>query len=265
MRSLLLLPLFALMLITGCASDRNGEQQRLAKLEPSVLYKRGQQALRAADYGQAVALYGALTARYPFTPEARQARLDIIYAYYKNGEKESAKDAADTYIRENPTGAKIDYVWYMKGLIDLERGRYAPERWLGVDLSARVPKTATDAFESLRTVVDKFPQSPYAPDARRRMIVVRNRLASYEIQIARHYMQRGAWVAAAQRASQTIDHYDGAPVVSDALRVMIRCYNELGFTDLAQNAEKVFHENFPDQTLAESKSSGSWWKFWGRG
>ncbi len=261
MRSLLLLPLFALMLIAGCASDRGRDQQRLARLLPSVLYERGKQAVRAADFQEAVDVFGALTARYPFTPEARQARLDIIHAYYRLGEKESAKDAAETFIRENPAHPRVDYAWYLKGLIDFEREPYAPERWLRVDLSARVPKTAADAFESLRTLVTRFPQSPYAPDARVRMIFLRNRLANYEMQIARHYAERGAWVAAAQRASQTIEQYDGAPVVADALRLMIRCYRQLDYKELAANTEKVFRENYPNEALEKSESTRRWWKF----
>ncbi len=262
MRSLLLVPLIALMLVTGCARDRNAEQQRLAAIEPGLLYKRGEQALKAADFREAISVFEALTARYPFTPQAKQARLDIIYAYYKGGEKESTKDAAETFIKENPAHPKLDYVWYLKGLNDLERTPYSIERWLRVDLSARAPKTATDSFEAMKTVVTEFPQSPYAADARLRMIFLRNRLASYEMQIARHYLERGAWVAAAQRANRTIEQYDGAPVVIDALRVMYRSYNELGYQDLAQNVEKMFRENFPGESLENGQKSGSWWKLW---
>jgi outer membrane protein assembly factor BamD len=261
-----LIPLLALILVAGCATDRNRDQQRLSRLEPSILYKRGAQAVKAADYPEAIGNFEALIARYPFTIEARQARLDIIHAYYRAGEKESAKDAAETFIRENPAHERLDYVWYIKGLIDFERTPYKIERWMRVDLAARVPKTAADSFESLKTLVESFPQSPYAADARRRMIYLRNRLANYEMQVAHHYMERGAWVAAANRANQTIEQYDGAPAVIDALRVMIRCYNELDYKDLAENTEKVFHENFPGEPLVkESKSSGGWWKPWAWG
>jgi outer membrane protein assembly factor BamD len=260
-----LIPLLAVLLVAGCANDRNRDQQRLARLEPSILYKRGAQAARAGNYEEAVATFEALVARYPFTPEARQGRLDVIHAYYKLGEKESAKDSAETFIRENPAHVRLDYVWYLKGLIDFERTPYTVERWLRVDLSARVPKTAADSFESFKTLVESFPQSPYAAEGRRRMVYLRNRLASYEMQVANHYMERGAWVAAAQRANQTIEQYDGAPVVIDALRMLIRCYNELNYTDLAENTEKVFRENFPDESPAMKASKARWWKPWSRG
>jgi outer membrane protein assembly factor BamD len=265
-RSLVLIPLCALMLVaSGCAGDRTkAQQQRLARLTPEKLYERGQKSLRASDYEDAVRVYEALAARYPFTPQSRQARLDIIYAYFRMGEKESAKDAADTFIRENPTHPRIDYAWYLKGLIDFERTPYAVERWLSVDLDARPPQTARDGFTSLRTVVTRFPKSIYAADARRRMIYLRNRLANYEMLIAEHYIQRGAWVAAAQRARQTIEQYDGAPAVKDALRVLMLSYRKLDYKDLAENTEKVFRENFPDESTEFAHAGAPWWKFWNR-
>ncbi len=264
--SFVLIPLLALALVAGCSSNKVRDQQRLARLTPEKLYERGQKSLRASDYADAVQVYEAMMARYPFAQESRQARLDIIYAYYRMGEKESAKDAAETFIRENPTHPRVDYAWYLKGLIDFERTPYTVERWLRVDLTERAPLTAKDAFQSLRTVVTRFPKSLYAADARRRMIYLRNRLAGYEMQVAHHYMEREAWVAAAQRARLTVEQYDGAPASKEALQVMYLCYTKLDYQELAANTEKVFKENFPNDPIALRKGSGgSWWKFWGAG
>jgi outer membrane protein assembly factor BamD len=260
-RSLALLPLLALLLVAGCAGNR--DTQRLSRLTPESLYERGHKALRASDYTQAVSIYEALTTRYPFSTEARQARLDIIYAYYRLGEKESAKDAVETFIRENPTHPRVDYAWYIKGLIDFEGLPNSMERWLRVDMSERAPLSARDSFLSLRTVVERFPKSAYATDARRRMIYLRNRLADYELSIAEHYLERGAWVAAAQRARQLIEQYDGAPAVKDALRVLVRSYRKLDYTELAANTEKVFQENYPEEQLDLSRVVRRWWKPWG--
>lgn len=252
--------LAALTVLPGC---RSTPTDRLSRLTPEVLYERAQQSMRSQDWGTAIRIYEALTARYPFTDQARQARLDIIYAYYRNREKESALDAADTFIRENPTHPRVDYAWYLKGLVDFERMPYAIERWLRVDLSERPPSTARKSFDAFRTVVDSFPRSAYAPDARRRMVYLRNRLAAYEMQIARYYAQRGAWVAAAQRAKQTIEQYDGAPAIREALEILVRAYREMGYEELAANAEKVYLENFPD--AGEVQPQKSRWKFWQRG
>jgi outer membrane protein assembly factor BamD len=261
-----LIPLLALALVAGCSGNKVRDQQRLARLTPEKLYERGQKSLRSADYADAVQVYEAMMARYPFAPESRQARLDVIYAYYRMGERESAKDAAETFIRENPTHPRVDYAWYLKGLIDFERTPYMIERWLRVDLTERAPLTAKDAFQSLRTVVTRYPKSLYAADARRRMIYLRNRLAGYEMQVAHHYLEREAWVAAAQRARLTVEQYDGAPAAKEALRVMYLCYTKLDYKDLAANTEKVFKENFPNESIElRQTGGGSWWQFWRAG
>jgi outer membrane protein assembly factor BamD len=131
-----------------------------------------------------------------------------------------------------------------------------------VDLSARPSTTAADSLQAFRTVIERFPKSAYANDARKRMLYLRNRLADHELGIARYYASRKAWVASAQRARQVVEEYDGAPAVIDALRLMIRSYNELGFTELADNAKKVFIENFPNESLSGVEKGGRWWKFW---
>jgi outer membrane protein assembly factor BamD len=243
-----LLPLCLVLLLAACETGGRGEFQRLSRNPPGVLYEQGRRALRAHDYAQAVAVYEALIARYSLTAEARQGRLDVIFAYYKLGEPESARDAADTFLKENPTHVNADYAYYVRGLIDFERTPYKIETWLGGDPAAKPPQGARDSIESLRTVVTKYPKSIYAADARRRMIYMRNRLAEFELRVADYYMKRGAWVAAAQRARTTIEQYDGAPQVKEALRIMIACYRQLGYTDLADNTVKVFEQNFPGES-----------------
>ncbi len=263
-RSLLwLIPVVALL--TACQGNRNNSQARLARQSPEGLYDQARRSLRASDYAQAIRVYEALTARYPFTPQSRQSRLDLIYAYFRVGEKESATDAADTFIRENPAHPRIDYAWYLKGLIEYERLPNAMERWFNADLSERAPLTARASFQSLKTVVERFPKSAYAHDARRRMIYLRNRLAAHELEISRYYMERGAWVAAAQRARQAIEQYDGAPAIKDALRALYLCYTELNYTELAVNTELVFRDNFPEDRLEFTTQEKRWWRIWGHG
>lgn len=248
------------LLLAGCAGNR---QDKLARLAPAVLYQRAQQAMRSQDWDSAIKIYEALTARYPFTDQTRQARLDLIYAYYRNREKESALDAAETFIRENPTHPRVDYAWYLKGLVDFERTPYRIERWLKVDLTERPPSTAKKSFDAFRTVVQQYPKSAYAADARQRMVYLRNRLADYEMQVARYYIERGAWVAAAQRAKETIELYDGAPAVREALETLVRAYRQMGYPELAANAEKVYQANYPEAPPV--KDSKSWWQVWKRG
>jgi outer membrane protein assembly factor BamD len=260
--ALLLAALAALLVLGGC---RSTPQDRLQRLAPEALYSRAQSSMRAQDWGDAIRVFEALTARYPFTPQARQARLDLIYVYYRNREKESALDAADTFIRENPTHPRVDYAWYVKGLVEFERTPHAVERWLRVDLTERPPTTARASFDAFKTVVEQHPRSIYAEDALKRMTYLRNRLADYELQVARYYIRRGAWVAAARRARDCIQQFDGAPAVREALEILIRSYEQLGYDELAAAAQRVYAENFPEGPSRQEREDRSWWQFWRRG
>lgn len=250
----------ALLPLSACRSNRGDEDR--ARGAPEVVYERAKQQLNQQDFNSAIRTYEALIARYPFAAEARQASLDLIYAYYRGREPESALDQADTFIRENPTHPRIDYAYYLKGLTDFERSANFLERWFNVDLDARPPQTARSSYNSFRKVVEDFPRSDYAHDARRRMIHLRNRLADYEIYVARYYQRREAWVGASQRAKAVLEQYDGAPAVREALEILIESYEALGMTELANQSREVYAFNYggiPTEVVPVKKS---WWKLW---
>ena len=251
--------LLASLLLAGCKTNREDD----LKSGPEIIYDRAQKSLASQDYDNAIRLYEALNARYPFAAESRQARLDLIYAYYKARESESALDAADTFIRENPTHPRVDYAWYVKGLVDFERSPNFLERWFKVDLNERPPQTARKAFAAFRKVVEDYPKSEYAHDARRRMIYLRNRLADYQLYVARYYMKRGAWVAAAQRAKETVEQYDGAPAVREALELMVQAYERLGMKELADQTRQVYAANYGGDEQKVVPYKRPWWKLWG--
>ncbi len=247
------------VLAAGCHS----EDKKLAKASPEVLYKEAHKRLNNYDYNGAIKIYEQLAARFPFTDEARQARLDLIYAYYKKGEADSATDAADTFIRENPTHPRVDYAWYVKGLVNFDKSPNAIEHLFHADLTKRPPTNARKSFDAFRTVVEQYPKSEYAHDALERMIYLRNRLADYDVHVADYYMRRGAWVGAADRANECIQDYDGAPAVRDALLIMVQAYDKLGLKQRAAQAQAVYDFNFanvPDTRKPARKKH--WWKFW---
>src|SRR6516162_6404491 len=134
--------------VSGCRTHREDK-----KVSPEALYKKAHKSLESYDFNSAIKIYEGLTARFPFTDEARQARLDLIYAYYRAGEGESATDAADSFIRENPTHPRVDYAWYVKGLVDFERTPNAIEHLFRADLKKRPPSTARKSFAAFKTVV----------------------------------------------------------------------------------------------------------------
>ncbi len=251
----LLLTLSVALLATGCRSHRGDD----AKSGPEVIYARAQKAMRNSSYGEAIKQLETLQSRFPFSEPARQAQLDLIYAYYKSRQTDPAVDAADTFIRENPTNPRVDYAYYMKGMIYFERQANAMERFFRVDLSRRPPINARKSFEAFDELIKKFPHSTYDGDARQRMIFLRNRLADFELHVALYYMRRGAYVGALDRAKYCVENYDGAPAVQGSLKVMVDAYRALNMTDLASVAARVYDANYPASSL-EVEEKKAWWR-----
>jgi outer membrane protein assembly factor BamD len=250
--------------ITGC-----GGNKKIKELigSPDKLYEQAKKASDNGNYKDATIYYEQLEARFPFSNPARQGQLDLMYAYYKNHEPESAIDQADQFIREKPAHPRVDYAYYIKGLTQFERNPNFLERWFNADLTQRPPIDARKSFQSFQSLVERFPESEYAADARQRMIFLRNRLAAYEVYVADYYLKRGAYVGAINRAKYAIENYDGAPQLARALQIMAASYNKLGMTDLAADSEKVLRENYgtnPDTAVATTgeEKKKSWWKFW---
>ncbi len=247
--------LLGTLLLGGCRAFRHKDE---AAGSAESMYTRATKLLHDGSYQAAIKTFEALTARYPFSDPARQSRLDLIYAYYRQREKESAIDAADTFIRENPTHPRIDYAYYMKGLVYFERTPNFLERRFSVDLAERPPQDARKSFDAFLRVVTQYSTSDYAADARQRMVYLRNRLAEYEMHVARYYVRRGAYVAALDRARSVVETYDGAPATRSALELTVQCYQKLGLTELAQDAAKVLAANFPNAPSVTHKRH--WWQ-----
>jgi outer membrane protein assembly factor BamD len=242
--------------LTGCAHRKPPQSS------PQVLYQKAKKDLDDFNYNAAIKTYEQLTAVYPFADQAHQAQLDLIYAYYRANETDSATDACETFIRENPTHPRVDYAYYMEGMVNFEKQPNAIERLFHVDLSKRPPTTANKSFAAFRTVVQEYPKSAYAHDARQRMIYLRDRLAAYDVDIARYYLKRGAYIGAIRRAKLVIDNYEGAPATRDALAIMIVSYDRLGMKALADESRKVYAANFTGQVATVAAATKRhWWQF----
>jgi len=232
------------------------------KVPPDVpeqqLYEEALSAMEEDNYSLAVEKLQLLEARYPFGQYSEQAQLELIYAYFRTYEPESASAAADRFIRLHPNHDNIDYAYYMKGLTAFEQDRSFLTRYLPLDETQRDPGAARDSFDSFATLVNRYPESEYAPDAQKRMQYLKNRLAIHEIHVASYYMKRQAWVAAANRGRYVVENFQETPAVPDALAMMGEAYTELGLTELAENAYKVLELNYPDyeiRTFKEPRSS----------
>jgi outer membrane protein assembly factor BamD len=255
--ALVLAVMLSCLLAAGCHTNRRKQKEPT----PQVLFDQAHKRLVSYDYNGSIKLYESLVARFPFSDQARQARIDLIYAYYKKGEAESATDAADTFIRENPTHPRVDYAWYVKGLVNFERGPNIIEKLFRADLSKLPPTTARKSFDAFKTVVEQYPKSAYAHDAHERMVYLRNRLADYDVHIAEYYMRRGAYVGAAQRANDCVEQFDGAPAVRQALLIMMQAYDKLGLKQREADVRKVYDFNFANANGAAARRR-HWWHFW---
>jgi outer membrane protein assembly factor BamD len=203
-------------------------------------------ALEAGNYAKAIELYEALESRYPFGESSAQTQLDIAYAYFKNGDSEAAIAAADRFIKINPRNPSVDYAYYLKGLVNYNKGIGFVDRFLPTDTSQRDPGTARDAYNNFEELIRRFPESKYVADARQRMIALKNNLAMHEVHVARYYMKRKAYVAAANRAAEVVEKYQRTPAVPFALEVLREAYAKLEMTGLAQDVARVYELNYPN-------------------
>lgn len=202
--------------------------------------------LDSGNYDKAIKLYEALEARYPFGDFSAQTQIDIAYAYYKNGDPDNAIAAADRFIKINPRNPSVDYAYYLKGLINYNRGIGFLDRFLPSDTSQRDPGNAKDAYENFSELIRRFPSSKYLADARQRMTSLKNNLAMHEVHVARYYMKRKAYIAAVNRASTVIEKYDRTPAVPYALQILQEAYTQLDMTDFAKDMARVYQQNYPN-------------------
>ena len=228
------------------------------------LYGEAKDAMGNREWSKAIKYLEKLEARYPYGRFAQQAQLEVAYAYWKDNERASAVAAADRFIKLYPDHPNLDYAYYLKGLINFNENQGLFTRFAANDMSDRDQKATREAFEAFRDLVQRFPNSKYADDATSRMRYLVNALASYEVHVARYYMRRSAYVAAANRAQIALKSYPQAPATEEAVFIMVKAYDALGMNDLRDAADRVMKLNFPQSKYLTGKDTRSapWWKLW---
>jgi len=210
------------------------------------LYRDAKDALDSGQYDLAIKRYETLEARFPYGRYSQQGQLEIAYAYYKQNEQASAVAATERFVKLHPNHPNVDYAHYLKGLVYFNEDLGFLGRVARQDRTERDPKSARESFDAFKELVQRFPDSRYAPDALARMKYLVNALASHEVHVARYYMKRGAYVAAANRAQYALKNYPQAPAQQEALLIMIQAYGVLGMPELRDDAERILRRNFPD-------------------
>jgi len=251
----LLLTIGTILLLASCGWFSGGEEEdEFANLSTEEqFYRQAFDQLNAQNFRSAIRTYQALESRFPFGRFATQAQIELVYAYYRNSDLEASIAAADRFIRLNPEDANIDYAYYMKGLASFAADRSFIDRFFPTDPSKRDPAQARESFAQFSQLLALYPDSPYAADARARMVFLRNSLAAHEIHVANYYIERRAYVAALNRGKYVVENFQSTPSVSDAMAVMVESYLRLGLNDLADTSLELLRENYPEHaTLDDS-------------
>jgi len=233
-----------LFMLAGCSTSKDPADE-FKNQSAEQIYQGGEQAISAGNYSTAVKHFEALDSLYPFNNYQEKAMIDSIYAYYQAGDYASSSAAAARFLHDYPASVHADYALYMKGSAEMIQDRSWPQRYLPVDVSSRDPGMAKVAFKDFSDLINIYPNSPYAPDARARMVYLRNMFAKKEADIAEFYYNKKAYVASANRGAFALEHYNGTPAEEKALYFMVQSYRKLGQTDEADKALGTLKLTFP--------------------
>ncbi len=233
------------LFLIGC-SGNDKRDELAADTGEEQIYAEAQRYIRNSNYDLAVRSLQLLESRYPFGKYAEQAQLELIYAHYNAYEHEAAVEAADRFIRLHPQHPNVDYAYYMKGLAAYTGNEDVFARFLPTDVTKRDTSQMREAFAEFAQLLSRYPNSPYAPDAKARMVSLRNALARHEINVANYYLRRGAYLAAANRGRYVVENFQRTPAVADGLAVMAQGYYLLGLDELARDAAQVLAMNHPE-------------------
>ena len=256
------------LLLSGCGwlQGLQGDNDETAGWSAQRLYSEAKTAMNEGSWATAVKYFEKLEARYPFGRFAQQAQLEIAYAYYRDNEPASAVAACDRFIKLHPNHPNVDYAYYLKGVVNFYEDQNIFTQFAAQDPTERDPQSARDSFAAFKELATRYPDSKYTPDALARMKYLVNALAWHEVHVAQWYMKRGAYVAAANRASYAVKTYPEAPATEDALALMVRAYGQMGLDDLRDDTLRVLKANFPNSPWLKGDvvRSDPWWRLWGK-
>jgi outer membrane protein assembly factor BamD len=249
--------------LAACSTTGEDKFDETRDWSAERLYTEAKNELLGGAYKKATEYYQKLEARYPYGKYAQQAKLEMAYAYYKDEEPVLALAEADRFIKLYPDHPSVDYAYYLKGLVNFNEDLGVLGGVANQDMSERDPKAATESFEAFRELVERFPNSRYAPDAYARMRYLVNALAKNEVRVAYYYLRRKAYIAAVNRAQVVLTNYPKTPAVEPALLVMVKAYDAMGLTELRDDTERLRKLNYPNsKNTFANLDSKKWWQVW---
>jgi outer membrane protein assembly factor BamD len=255
------LALVCVLTLAGCKTvDIHDET---AGWSAERIYQTARDAMSDGNYIRATKLFENLEARYPYGRYAQQAILESAYANYRAGETQAAIGQCDRFIRMYPNHPSADYAYYLKGLVYFRENQGLLGYLYELDLSERDPRSTRESFDAFKELVEKFPDSRYAEDSATRMVYLSNAMGMYEVHAARYYYNRGAYLSAVNRAQAALINFPQTSSNEEALALMVRSYEKLGLTDLANDSRRVLEASYPNSEWATGNPrKKAWWKFW---
>jgi outer membrane protein assembly factor BamD len=247
LRNVFALALLALLAGSGCARMKGmfKDEDKNEGLPVSQLYDKAHGHMERGRWSSASETWGRLIAQYPYGPYTEQALMEQAYAEYKAGKHDDAVSSIDRFIRTYPTHQNIAYLYYLRGLSNMARNTVFLSKAFKLDMSNRDLQAPQQAYNDFNTVATRYPNSKYAADARQRLIFLRNEFARFELNTGLYYLRRGAWVAAADRATYLLETYPQSEYQNDAVAMLGESYTRLGNTTLAADAKRVLQQNDP--------------------
>jgi len=249
--------------LAACSSAPKDDPNSQASLDK--LYAEAKDDLSSGSYDRAIKSLERIEGRAAGTIVAQQAQLDLAWAYHKSGERAQAVSTLDRFIKLNPSSPAMDYALYMKGLVNFNEDLGLFGRLANQDIAERDQQASRDAMLAFKQLIDQFPDSKYAAEARVRVDYITNTLAVYEVHVARYYYNRGAYLAAANRAQQAVQEFQRAPAAEEALFIMTQSYEKLDLPALRDDAKRVLEKSFPNSAYLSGNYDGgkkAWWRFW---
>ncbi len=259
-----ILAVFLLFTLAACSTAPQKDEKVVTADE---LYAQAKEAMADDAYERAIKRLETLQSRYPYGRHAQQAQMEVAYAYYKQGEPAPALAALDRFVKMYPNSEHLDYVYYLKGLINFnENINSLLGTFFKQDPSERDPAALRDSFDAFKELVTRFPDSKYTPDARLRMQYLLITLAKSDIHVASYYLRRGAYVASVNRAQSVLLNYPNTPQTRDALQIMVQAYTRLGLDDLSRDTQRILDQNVAKDGIKPSQSyfaehETPWWRF----
>jgi len=262
--------LLAGLAFAGCSSTKTADSSSIAtSTNPTAtaekLYAEAKGDIASGAFETAIKTLERVEGLAAGTLLAQQAQLDLAYAYWRSGDRTQALSTTERFIKLNPSSPALDYALYLRGVINFNDDIGVLGSLAGQDLAERDQRASRDSHQAFKQLIDQFPNSDYAEDARVRMDYIANSLAEYELYVARYYFRRGAYLAAVNRAQLAVTDFSGAPASEEALYIMVQSYDRLGLETLRDDANRVFTKNFPDSKLPSTglrRSARAWWHIW---